>query len=55
MHASIHYPSDKIEERIAFALSHAHLYLAESDDKQEDKSAAANTFYISYVGGGYSS
>ena len=36
-------------------MSHARLYLAESDDEQEDKSAAVNTFDISYGGGGYSS
>ena len=33
LHASGHFLEDKIEERITFALSHAHLYLAESDDK----------------------
>ena len=43
LHASGHYPADKIEERINFALSHAHLYLFESDDEQDDKSAAENT------------
>ena len=32
LHASVHYPVDKIKERINFALSHARLYLAESDD-----------------------
>ena len=53
MHASGHSPKDKIEERINFALSHARLYLAESDDERDDKSAAANTFDISCGGGGY--
>ena len=44
LHASIHSPSDKIEERITFALRHARLYLFEPDDEQDDKSDAANTF-----------
>ena len=52
LHTSGHPPEDKIEERINFALSHAHLYLSESDDEQEYKSAAANTFDISCGGGG---
>ena len=52
---SRYYPSDKIKERIIFALSHTHLYLAESDDERDDKSAAANTFNISCGGGGSSS
>ena len=47
LHASGHSPEDKIEERITFALIHAVLYLAESDDEQENKCAAENTFYIS--------
>ena len=55
MHASGHYPADKIEERIIFALIHARLYLSESDDEWDDNSAAANTFDISCGGGGYSS
>ena len=46
LHAPGHYSEDKIEERITFALSHARLYLAESDDEQDDMSAAANTLYI---------
>ena len=33
LHASGLYPADKIEERINFALSHARLYLSESDDE----------------------
>ena len=33
LHASGHYPADKTEERILFALSYAHLYLFESDDE----------------------
>ena len=52
LHASGHHPSDKIEERITFALSHARLYLAESDDELYENSAAANTFDISYGSGG---
>ena len=55
LHASGNYPEDKIEERIAFALSHARLYLSGSDDERDDKSAAANTLYISCGGGGSSS
>ena len=51
LHEYEHYPEDKIEERITFALSHARLYLAESDHEQDDKSAAANTFNISYSSG----
>ena len=39
--------SDKIEERIILALYHAHLYLSESDNEQDNKSTAANTFDIS--------
>ena len=52
LHASGHYQEDKIEEWINFALRHAHLYLAESDDEWNDKSDAANTFDISCGGGG---
>ena len=55
LHASGHYPSSKIEERITFSLIHACLYLAESDDERDYKSAAANIFYISCGGGEYSS
>ena len=55
MHASVHSQADKIEERITFALSHARLYLFESDDEQDDKSAAANTFDIPYGSGVYRS
>ena len=47
LHASGHSPADKINERINFALSHAGLYLAESDDEQDKKSVATNTLYIS--------
>ena len=54
LHAPGHSPADKIEERITFALSYARLYLAESDDERDENSAAANTFYISCGGGGYS-
>ena len=42
---------DKIEERIYFALCHARLYLAESDDERDNKSAAASTFDTSCGGG----
>ena len=55
LHASGHYPSDKIEEWINFDLSHARLYLSESDDERYENSAAANTFNISCGGGGSSS
>ena len=48
LHASGHYPSEKIEKRITFALSHVRLYLAESDDERDGKYAAAKTFDISY-------
>ena len=47
LHVSGHSPEDKIEEHTIFALSHAYLYLAESDDERDDKSAAENTFDIS--------
>ena len=47
------YPEDKIEERIAFALCHARLYLTGSYDDLDNNSAAANTFDISCGGGGY--
>ena len=40
---------------MTFTLRHARLYLAESYYEQDDKSAAANTFNLSYDGGGYSS
>ena len=40
IHASGHYPADKIEEWMNFSLIQARLYLAESDDEREDKSAA---------------
>ena len=53
LHASELSPVDKIEERITFALCHARLYLAESDDEQDDKYAAENTFDISCGGVGY--
>ena len=55
LHAYGHYPADKTEEIITFILSHARLYLAESDDEQYDKCTAANTFDISCGGGGSSS
>ena len=46
------YPEYKIEERITFAFSHARLYLYESDDDWDDKSAAENTLAISCGSGG---
>ena len=52
LHASVHSPADKIEERITFALSHGCSYLAESYDELANKSAAANTFDVSCGGGG---
>ena len=55
LHASGHYPADKIEGWITFTLIHARLYLDESDDEWYKNSAAANTFYISCGGGGYRS
>ena len=51
LRASGIYPEDKIEERIPFSLCHARLYLTESYDDWDDKSAAANTFDISYGDG----
>ena len=54
LHASGHYPVDKIEERITFASRHARLYLSESYDEQDDKSTAAITFYICCGDRGYS-
>ena len=51
----VHYPADKIEDRITFVLSHERLYLSESDDERDDKSAAVNKLDISYWDGGYSS
>ena len=54
LRASRNYSADKIEERITIALSHACLYLAESNDEREEKSAAANTFNISCGDGGSS-
>ena len=53
LRASGNSPVDKIEERITLALSHAHLYLFESDDEQDEKSSSANTFNISCGGGRY--
>ena len=44
LHAPVYSPAYKIEERINFALSHAYLYLAASDNERYDKSAAANKF-----------
>ena len=47
LHAPGHYPEDKIEERITFALRYAHLYLAGSDDERDNKYAAAT--HIRYI------
>ena len=55
LHASIHYPADKIEERITLSLRHARLYSAESNDERDDKSAAAKKFDRSCGDGGSSS
>ena len=55
LHASVYSPEDKIQERITFDLSHARLYLTESDDERDDTSAAANTFDTYCGGGEYSS
>ena len=55
LHASGHYPEDKIEYWIAFVLIHARLYLTQSDDERDDKSDSVNTFDISCGDGGYSS
>ena len=55
LRASGNSPADKIEDRITFALSHACIYSAESDDERDDKSDAANTFYRSCGDGGSSS
>ena len=51
LHAYGHSPAYKIEKRITFSLIHARLYLAESDDEQDNNSSAENTFYISCGGG----
>ena len=50
LHASGLSQEDKIEERIIFALCHARLYLTESYDDWDDKSAASNIFDISCGG-----
>ena len=55
LHASGDSSPYKIKERITFALSLALLYLDDSDDELDDKSAAANTFDISCGGGGFRS
>ena len=54
LYASGHSPADKIEEQISFALSHARLYLSESEDERNDKSFDTNIF-DKYCGGGVSS
>ena len=55
LHAFRHSSADKIEDWITFALIRARLYLAESDNERDNKSAAVNTFDISCGDGGYSS
>ena len=55
LHAYGHSPADKIEYRITFALIYACLYLAESYDEQDNKSAAVNKFDRSCGDGGSSS
>ena len=50
LHATGNYPEDKIEERVTFALSHARLYLFESNDERYNNYATANTFDISCGG-----
>ena len=54
LHKSGLSPGDKIEERIPFYLCHSRLYLTESYDDWDEKSAAANTFDISCGSGGSS-
>ena len=54
LHAYGHYLADKIEDQITFALSHARLYLVDSDDERDEKSSAKNTLDISCSGGGSS-
>ena len=55
LNASVIFPSDNIEHRITFAVVHARLYSAESDDERDNKSAAENKFDRSCGDGGYSS
>ena len=55
LNASGNYREDKIEDWITFALRYAHLYSAESYDKQDNKSDAVDTFDRSCVDGGSSS
>ena len=52
LHASGISLADKIEECNTFALCHAHLYLAGSDDDLDDKSTAENTIDTPCGGGG---
>ena len=47
LNASGHYLADKIKGQITFDLSHACLYISESDDYQDNKSSDANKFNIS--------
>ena len=50
LNASGHSPADKIELHIHFALSHARLYLTESDDERDNKSdAEKNSIYAMVV------
>ena len=55
VHASGNPPADKIEDRITFTLSHALLYLSESNNEQNNKSADVNKFNIFCGDGGSSS
>ena len=55
IHASGNYQEYNIEYRITFALVHARLYSAESDDERDNKSAAEKKFDRSCGDGGYSS
>ena len=55
LHASENPPVDKIEERNNFSLSHERLNLSESDDEQDDKSAAAKKSISCGNGGSRSS
>ena len=48
-------PSSSFQPPESFDMIHLRVYLAESDDKQDDKSDAAKTLYISCGGGGSSS
>ena len=55
LNMSGNFPADKTEEQITSALSHAHVYLTESDDERHNNYAAANKLYKSCDGRGSSS